>query len=278
MGCQLTAQNVGRELSAALCKTRHSRNIGLTHMRSNIRVRATRPEILFAFAFLLCAGPGNSSAEDTQPADAQLISPDINAMTLAEPWTVLSNTPPPITNYAIVDAPIAKAWELWTDANAVPEFMGFEAEIDLRPGGVYRVAFVPAAPTPIERGNDGVVIAMEFMRMLSVTWMTPMHMQELRGNSTSLTLYFTSIDGGKRTQVDLINTGYGTSRAWREAYDYNVKGWDRVLSHFQYAANIGPIDWEKRAADLKRDHTLPMWRSHKRAIVKGENPYPKKKN
>lgn len=225
-----------------------------------------------------CAGAISADADEPAAAAAPLTSPDMNAMTLAEPWTVLSNTPPPITNYAIVDAPIEKAWSLWTDASAMPEFMGFDAEIDLRPGGVYRVIFVPTAPTPIERGNDGVIIAMDPMRMLSVTWMTPMHMEELRGNSTSLTLYFTAIDGGKRTQVDLMNTGYGTGKAWRQAYDYNVKGWDRVLSHFQYATNVGPIDWKQRASDLKRDRTLPMWRSHKRAVIRGEDPYPEQQD
>lgn len=212
----------------------------------------------------------------THPSAATFASPDANAMTLAEPWTILSHTPPPIRNTAIVESSIEDAWKLWTDDTAVTDFLGYEAEIDLRPGGRYHIVFVPDAPTAIDRGNAGHVVAIDPMRMLSITWMTPMHMDELRGNSTSLVLYFTAIDGGKRTQVDLINTGYGTSTAWRRAYDYNVKGWDRVLSHFQYATDVGPIDWKKRAIDLKRDHTLPMWRSHMRAILKGENPYPKK--
>lgn len=229
---------------------------------------------LILYAASLPLGPSAFAQEETTPVDTHLTSPDINAMTLAEPWTILSHTPPPITNYAIVDVTIEEAWRLWTDDSAIGNFMGFEAQIDLRPGGVYRVYFVPTAPTPVERGNDGKIVAIDPMRMLSITWMTPMHMTELRGNSTSLVLYFTAIDGGKRTRVDLINTGYGTSQAWRDAYDYNVKGWDRVLSHFQYATNIGPIDWQQRAKDLKRDHTLPMWRSHMRAIEKGENPYP----
>lgn len=202
--------------------------------------------------------------------------PDVNAMVYAQGWETLSVMPPPIVNTIIVDGTIDDAWTLWTDEDRMPEFMGFDATIEAEVGGTFQVIFAEGADTPLKRGNDGRIVAIQDRRMLSFTWMTPMHMADLSGNSTLVTLYFTPIDGGKKVQVDLINTGYGLNDSWREAYAYNVRGWDRVLTHFEYAMEIGPIDWVQRAKDLRRDGTLPMWREHRRKVLKGENPWPRR--
>jgi uncharacterized protein YndB with AHSA1/START domain len=199
--------------------------------------------------------------------------PDVNAMVYAQGWETLSVTPPPIVNTIIVDGTLDDAWALWTDENRMPEFMGFDAKIEAEVGGAYQVIFVEGADSPLKRGNDGRIVAMQEKRMLSFTWMTPMHMADLSGNSTLVTLYFTPIDGGKKVQVDLINTGYGLNEKWREAYAYNVRGWDRVLAHFEYAMENGPIDWVQRAQDLRRDGTLPMWREYRRKVLRGEDPW-----
>ena len=227
-----------------------------------------------SLAAVAIAAPLTAMAQDG--GAKTVVSPDMNAMTLAQPWTVLETVPPPIRNMAIVNAPIDKAWKAWTDPQAMSGFLGFSADLDPRPGGKFQVVFAPKAATPIQRGNDGRYIAIEPMRMLSVSWMTPMNMPELTGNSTTLTLYFTPIDGGKRTQIDLINVGYGTGPAWRAAYDYNVKGWERVLSHLQQALEVGPLDWDQRAEQLRRNHTLPYWRENKRKIANGQDPAPPK--
>ncbi len=227
---------------------------------------------LVAGLLFLAAVPCPAQA---QTGGAAMASPDSNAMVLAQRWSLLQVVPPAIENRVIVNAPLDKAWALWTDPIRLPEFMGFGATIEARPGGAYQVVFVPDAPDALSRGNDGRIIAIEPRSMLSFTWMTPMHMAALHGNSTVVTLYFTPLEGGARTQVDLVNTGYGTGDDWRAAYEYNVGGWDRVLAHFQYAAEVGPIDWTQRARDLKRDGTLPMWREFKRKQLRGEDPYAK---
>ncbi len=222
---------------------------------------------------VLCAVAGAMAA--SSPAMAQeevsIASPDSNAMTVADHWQVLRVTPPPIVNSIIVNAPVDEAWALWTDEKRMLEFMGFDANIEPEAGGAYQVIFVTNAETAIGRGNDGEIIAIEPKRMLSFTWMTPMHMSELTGNSTFVTLYFTPIDDGARTQVDLINVGYGLGKDWHDAYAYNLRGWDRVLAHFQYALEVGPIDWVARAKELRRNGTLPMWREYKRRELRGED-------
>jgi formylglycine-generating enzyme required for sulfatase activity/uncharacterized protein YndB with AHSA1/START domain len=168
--------------------------------------------------------------------------------------------PAPIEAEVVVDAPLANVWAAWTTSTGVPTFMGFEAQVEPRPRGLFRVTFERAAKTPLDRGNDGVVVAVQPMRMLSVSWMTPMHIAVLRGNSTTLAIYFDALEGGQRTLVRIVNTGYGTGPEWAEAYAYNVRGWRNVLAALEYRFRNGPIDWDKALADRRKDGKWPWTR------------------
>ena len=160
-------------------------------------------------------------------------------------------TASPIHRSVVVDAPAADVWKTWTTSEGVPTFMGLGAEIDLRPRGAYRVLFDRAGKTPLERGNDGQILAFEPMEMLSITWMTPMFMPELSGQSMSIVLRFMPLCGGRKTRVDLVNSGYGSGPKWRDAYAYNSRGWVTVLSRLAYRFKYGPINWETFATDSK---------------------------
>lgn len=129
--------------------------------------------------------------------------------------------------------------------------MGLGAEIDLRPRGAFRVIFNRTGKSPLERGNDGQILAFEPMEMLSITWMTPMFMPELSGESTNIVLRFIPLCRGTKTRVDLVNSGYGSGPKWREAYAYNSKGWVTVLSRLAYRFKYGPINWDAFASDSK---------------------------
>jgi uncharacterized protein YndB with AHSA1/START domain len=258
-----------------ICDCKHG--LGRTRVKPNmlaLALIATPVSAQTGAAPAATVAPSNAQPESSNPPSAVPASNDENAMVLAHEWTVLEVSPPPIRNRVIVNAPPERAWAAWTQSSRMLDFMGFAADIEPRPGGRFHITFNTSAKSQIERGNDGQIIAMEPGRMLSFTWMTPMHMAALTGNSTLVTLYFTPLDEGRRTEVELINTGYGTGKDWRAAHLYNVRGWDRVLSHFQYAMNIGPIDWVKRAADLKRDGTLQMWREQRRRQAEGDPPKP----
>ena len=191
-----------------------------------------------------------------------------SVMREAQGWTVLDMLPPPIRNAAVVEAPLEQVWQAWTSREGVKSFLGLDGEVEARAGGLYRVIYVPGGVTPLARGNDGRVLAMEPMRMLSVTWMTPMHMTALSGQSTVLTLYFTPQDEGRRTRVDLVNSGYGTGPLWQAAHAYNVKGWDRVLSGLEARFRYGPLQWEQLISGMKDGGGLPYWREHLRAGAK----------
>lgn len=244
-------------------------------MRGGYRARraAGRGIGKLCFVMLLAAG----QAVEAQPADGQGPSPALplpalplplpdsgSVMIEARPWTVLETLPPAIRNAAVVEAPVEQVWQAWTTRDGVKSFLGLDGEVEARPGGLFRVIYQPGAATPQARGNDGRVLAIEPMRMLSVTWMTPMHMKALAGQSTVLTLYFSPVDGGRRTRVELINTGYGTGALWREAHAYNVKGWDRVMSGLEARFRHGPLPWDRLISGLKAGGGLPYWREHLR--------------
>jgi uncharacterized protein YndB with AHSA1/START domain len=176
----------------------------------------------------------------------------VAALASAPPlWAGDAVTSVPIHRSVVVDAPVSEVWETWTTSRGVPTFMGLDAEIELKPRGTYRVVFVRDGKTPLERGNDGQILAFEPMEMLSISWMTPMFMPELSGQSMSIVLRFMPLCGGRKTRVDLINGGYGSGPKWREAYAYNARGWVTVLSRLAYRFKYGPINWDRFAQDSK---------------------------
>lgn len=169
----------------------------------------------------------------------------------APAWAGEDFTTRPINRSVVVDAPVAEVWRAWTTSKGVPTFMGLDAEVDLRPRGTFRIVFNRAGKTPVERGNDGQILAFEPMEMLSITWMTPMFMPELSGQSMNLVLRFMPLCGGSKTRVDLVNSGYGSGPKWREAYAYNSRGWVIVLSRLSYRFKYGPINWDTFKEDSK---------------------------
>ena len=171
-------------------------------------------------------------------------------------------TLPAITNFAVLDAPVRDVWEAWVTREGMESWLSPAAEVEARPGGIYRAIYFPAATRPVDRGNDGKIIAMETEKMLSITWMTPIPITELKGNSTTVVVYFHEV-APDRTRVDIHNFGYGQGEAWKRAYDYNVKGWDRILSALEYRFEHGPMDWESRVTELKETGKISYWRENR---------------
>jgi len=54
-----------------------------------------------------------------------------------------------------VDAPISDVWEDWTTEAGVTSFFAKAAEIEMKPGGAYRLYFAPSAP----EGSAGMIRA-----------------------------------------------------------------------------------------------------------------------
>lgn len=169
----------------------------------------------------------------------------------------------PIKNSATLNVSVRDLWEAWTTNEGAQAWLAPAVEIDGRPGGVYRAIYNTLATRVIDRGNDGKIIAMEQEKLLVITWMTPLHMQELKGNSTVVVVHFHDL-GPNRSRVDILNTGYGQGPLWEAAYSYNVKGWDRILSALEYRFDAGPMDWPGRVKELKETGKISYWRENRR--------------
>jgi Activator of Hsp90 ATPase homolog 1-like protein len=68
--------------------------------------------------------------------------------------------PEPIRKVVIVDAPPEQVWGAWATSGGVPTFMGYQAEVDLRPGGAFRVVFdpIPDSDRPRRIDASGAVV------------------------------------------------------------------------------------------------------------------------
>lgn len=134
-----------------------------------------------------------------------------------------------------VDAPISDVWEDWTTEAGVTSFFAKAAEIEMKPGGAYRLYFAPSAPEG-SRGNDtGEVLGWQKEKMLNVSWAMPPYMPEIRPHLTVLQLEFVEL-GSNQTQVRLFHTGFGRGEKWDEGRRYFEKTWRTVLALYKTKA------------------------------------------
>lgn len=142
--------------------------------------------------------------------------------------------PGPITATIEIDAPVSDAWELWTTQDGL-SFFAPAARIELEPGGVYEVYFLPDAPAG-QRGSEGThVLGFQDERMLTITWALPPYMPEVRPHLTTITILFEEMDEN-RTRVTLTHSGWGWGGEWDTARAYFVTNWPAVLDLMKTAA------------------------------------------
>jgi uncharacterized protein YndB with AHSA1/START domain len=113
--------------------------------------------------------------------------------------------------------------------HAGPDWTTPEAEVDLRPGGAYRLAMRDP-----ESGQTHTVVG-EYREVqpperLVYTWTWESNPTEMQGSAGSVvTVEFT--DDGGATEVSLTHSGFANE----EIRDLHVHGWEGVL------ANLEPI-------------------------------------
>lgn len=170
--------------------------------------------LALALALAACAAPDRSPEA---PAGLTVTLPDV-----------------PPTQRAVrvertVSAPIERVWSLWTTSAGVESFWAPEAIVEARPGGPYRIHFLPDGE-PGARGNDwGVVLGLDAPRHLVTTWYQPPYMPEVRNETTRLDVLLEPVDA-ERTRVRIVHSGWRTGRVWDEAYDYFETVWPNVLA------------------------------------------------
>jgi uncharacterized protein YndB with AHSA1/START domain len=130
------------------------------------------------------------------------------------------------------NAPRERVFEAWTSPEVLkewwragPDWETPEAEVDLRPGGAYRLAMRDPGS-----GQTHTLVG-EYREIrpperLVYTWTWESNPQEMRGSEGSLvTVDF--VEDGDATNVEITHTGFASE----EIRDLHVHGWEAVLAN-----------------------------------------------
>ncbi len=132
------------------------------------------------------------------------------------------------------DAPRERVFEAWTNPvvlkdwwHAGPEWDTPEAEVDLRPGGSYRLAMRDPAS-----GHTHTLVG-EYREVqpperLVYTWTWESNPEEMRGSQGSLvTVEF--VEDGDATNVEITHSGFASE----EIRDLHAHGWEACLANLE---------------------------------------------
>ena len=125
-----------------------------------------------------------------------------------------------------IDAPVERVWSVVTEAEHIGRWFGDAgAEIDLKPGGVFRCSWVKHGTV------HGVVERVEAPSFFSYRWARPLGADVAPGNSTLVE--FTLTPEGKSTRLRVVESGFREldgSDAVRTKYaEENTGGWKAEL-------------------------------------------------
>lgn len=141
---------------------------------------------------------------------------------------------------AVIDRPVAEAWDMWTSVEGL-SFFAPSALIELEPGGRYEVYFAPDAPEGM-RGSEGThILAMQDERLLSITWALPPYMPEVRDHLTHLTVRFAPV-GDSQTRVSIRHDGWAEGGQWEDAHAYFETNWPTVIGLMQPGGGAAEVE------------------------------------
>jgi uncharacterized protein YndB with AHSA1/START domain len=146
---------------------------------------------------------------------------------------------------AVVDAPPARVFQLWTTAAEIPNFFAPKAVIEPRLGGKYEMIFDPESdPLGDDSGTRGArILRYEPNRALSFEWtgftrtgrnpQAPVAWPEQRDARPILTwveLRFEPMaDDPTKTRIRLAEHGFRSGGKWDEAVQYFWRNWALIL-------------------------------------------------
>ena len=139
----------------------------------------------------------------------------------------------------VIEAPAERVWALLTEAEHVGRWFGdVGAEIDLRPGGVFRLTWE-------EHGTAaGRVVAVEPHTRFAYRWnaLGPKWGDEPEDGAATL-VEFTLHPEGVATRLRVVESGFSALAvddvARRTAFDGNTEGWGQELGHLaEYAGRV----------------------------------------
>ncbi len=132
-----------------------------------------------------------------------------------------------------VNASIDKCWKLWTTHDGLKSFIGVDNNIELIPGGPYKIFFLMDNAEGDRGGEGNKVLSFLPKTMLSFSWNAPPSIPEIRNQNhrTWVAIYFKTTDVNK-TEIILNHLGWLHGEKWDETFEYFDQAWDTVLSRF----------------------------------------------
>jgi uncharacterized protein YndB with AHSA1/START domain len=143
---------------------------------------------------------------------------------------------------AIVNAPVAEVWRIWTTSEGAEEFFAEKANIRLAIGGPYEIQFNPKDELSGTKGLKILSYAPE--EMISFQWNAPPEMPEVRNGGTWVVVQMRP-GGLDRTRVTVSHLGWKQGPEWDRAFVHFTEGWAELMKRLERRCNDGPIDWSK---------------------------------
>lgn len=145
-------------------------------------------------------------------------------------------SPREIRHERVIPRPRAEVWTLWTTTEGVTRWLVDQANIDLRPGGLYEVYFMLDAPAGSRGSETCRVLSFLPERMVSFTWNAPPHLARTRHLHTWVVVELADAPGG--TRVTLTHSGWPKSGLasepqWEETFAYFDRAWPKALNSLE---------------------------------------------
>jgi uncharacterized protein YndB with AHSA1/START domain/uncharacterized protein YciI len=141
----------------------------------------------------------------------------------------------------MVDARRSEVWQAWTTSEGLMSFLSPQARVELRLGGPFEVWFDPSAEAGL-RGSEGCkVLAFLENEMLSFSWNAPPSLGHLRARRHFVVVRLRDVADGKRTEVELIDSGYSADEGDQEIRAYFAEAWPFVLGNLAKRFESGPL-------------------------------------
>ena len=149
-----------------------------------------------------------------------------------------------------VNVPVARVWRALTDPALVRIWMGQEAEIDAREGGMYRVGKRNAG------GREAHIDIFEVNRRLRLIYM---HSPELPSNESAVVDDFL-LDvrkGDGTTSLRILGSGVPEASSWDSMYVKLRMGWERYMQRIKVALESPPKPKVEEKPEPPKDPPLP---------------------
>jgi uncharacterized protein YndB with AHSA1/START domain len=157
-----------------------------------------------------------------------------------------------IEREAVAEASLSDAWKVWTTSEGIVSFLAPKAEIEMRPGGAYRILFDPEAPEGSRGCDSCTVLAFTPERRLVTTWIAPPKCSAVRGVPMRLAFWFEPMESDDvlkpKTRVRMRLSGFGEGPDWDCTYAYFDRAWTNVMEFFKKRFAEGPVEWGSSAA------------------------------